>query len=320
MQLMIDILAETPAALRLAAKFLTDHANLRDMSEDATPTPASVPTGTFADQNGQMVYAPAPEAPPAPLATSAPSSIATAANVPVPPPPAPNAATSQVSATSVAPVAATASTTPTIAAAGTAVTDLYDSSGVPWDARIHQKGKSTKKDGTWKLQKGIAESLVAQVMQELSTRIRHPGTPANVPAPPSSPEVPSAAPSGVFGQTPLPAGASSAPVSLPGNVPMPPPPPVVPVANAGVAPAAPAMPVPPQPPVGNVPAPPPEGLDPFRALVNKIAVARRENKITQEEVTQCVTSTGVASLQLLNAMPHKVAEVEANIDAILVMR
>lgn len=365
MQLMIDILAETPAALRLAAKFLMDHAALRDaMDPDAGIVPPNVPTGTKPS-----------EAPPAPLATPATSSIATVANMPIPPPPVvtapvvPNAglvapladntmASMPYGVPSVPPppfvpsAVATTATFPPIPAPTSGVSDAalatapavpaapstaavnpavpgaddYDSSGVPFDARIHQKTRGKKKDGTWKLQKGIDEAVVARVMQELATRIRHPGSTANIPAPPSSPEVLSALPSNVlFGQTPLPAGASPAPVSLPGSVPVPP----VPTGIASPAPLPPPVgtpansipvPVPPPPAVGSIPTPPPGPVDPFRALVTKITALRKENKITPEEVTQCVTQSGAPSLQLLQSMAHLIGNVEAAIDAIVALR
>jgi len=309
-QLMIDTLAETPDALDLAARFFAEHAALRRAMEAGAGLP-NVPTGTSADalvrragldpsgpsapfvppappspgetvtvlgENGNVVaQTPPPPAPPSPM--SAPAAVTPA----TPAPPSPSSA---------APVSPGASVAPPVA-------DEYDRAGVPWDVRIHQDGKSQKKDGTWKLRKKIDPALVESVMRELAPRVRKPTAPSAPEAPP--------APS----QVSLPPDGAVAP----------PPPPPVPQAPAGETVAAPP---PPPPPAIVPPAPGGEAqgqtVDPFRALVAKITKARAEKKLSPEEVTAAVTGAGVASLQLLNAMPHKVAEVEANIDAILVTR
>lgn len=339
MQLMIDILAETPAALRLAATFLNDHAALRDAMEGAGQTArASVPAGTFQDNGTANVYTPpaAPEAPPAPLDIPPPPPPA---NVLPFVPPAPVAPMTSPSLTPTAPITAPAAVAATVPAVSGApltaaanpvapVADEYDSSGVPFDARIHQKKRGKKKDGTWKLQKGIDDAIVAGVMKELAPRVRHPGA-ASLPTQEAVAAAAQVPPASLFGQTPLPAGASTAPVSLPatGALPLPPVPPA-PTNPAAVVPAqnvAGSVPVPPPPAPGAIPAPPPPAVeqptvDPFRALVNKITQARKDGKMSAEEVTQCVVSAGAPSLQLLNAMPQLIPTVEASIDAILALR
>lgn len=256
MQLVIDIAAETPAALRLAASFLLDHATLREAMDDGAGLPPA-----------NVEVPPAPFAPPPPSAPAAPAHIMAPPPPPVPLPPIPP----------VTSVAAVVPLPPVIVPA----VDEFDASGVPWDARIHQKLKSVKKDKTWKLQKGIDQSLVEAVMRELAPRIRHGAA------------------------TPNPAGAS-APVSLP------------PLPSPGAPPAPPApaqIEVPPAPP-----AEAPAAIDPFRALVAKITKARGAGRITPEEVVQTCAAAGVPSLQLLNNMPHLIPAVESGIDAILVMR
>jgi hypothetical protein len=297
---MIDISVETPAALRLAAQFLFDHATLREAMEGAT----NVPTGTQA------------AAPTVPASTSVPTAApnlspeTATAIVPPPPsnvvpfvPPAPTSApsvpTPDTSSTSAVGSPVGAPVPP--AASGAPPVVEFDSAGVPYDARIHQKKRSVKKDGTWKLQKGIADSLVAAVMAELAPRISKP-TPAAPPAPPA--DVPPAG----FGTTPLPVGASPAPVSLP---PVPPIPPVTGGPQGVGSPVAP-------------PAPPAEGIaetqDPFRALISKISEARKAGKLSAEEPTQAAASAGAPNLQALNAMPHLIPKVEAYIDALLLTR
>lgn len=287
---MIDISNETPAALRLAAQFFLDHANLREAMEGAgqivpTGTPDNVVPFPFPTVHPAM-GATAPVAPPAPI-TNSTAPLA---------PPAP---------TMNAPIAPTADTSTTMAPSAPAVAspgvsaaplaDKYDSAGVPFDARIHQKKEGVKKDGTWKLQKGIADSLVSTVMQELAPRIRA-----------------SAPPAPALGQSPLPAGAA-APVSLP----------ITTVAQANaLAPPAPRSVAPSAPPA---PAPsgetaPVQAFDPYRALIDKISKARAAKTLTAEEVTQTVAAFGVPNLPALNAMPHLIDSVSANIDAILAMR
>lgn len=41
-----------------------------------------------------------------------------------------------------------------------------DSSGLPWDERIHSAGKSKIGNGTWKLKRGVDKALVEQVQAE----------------------------------------------------------------------------------------------------------------------------------------------------------
>lgn len=344
MQLMIDITAEHPAALRLAGQFLIQHAALRETMEGlGQEFTGDVPTGTSgiapnATADVQPVPFPTPgttaiagAAPPipasAPTVPPPPSNILPFAGATVPPPPAmdtavtppapvpPVAAAPAPNAPFVPPVSAAPSANPSITnvapvQAGASVpvaplpqgTDEYDSTGIPFDARIHQKKKGVKKDGTWKLQKGIDQSVVESVMRELAPRIRKPGV-----------------------NTPAVVGASAAPVSLPaaGSVPVPPPPPVVPSANTGVASAAPAVPVPPPPAPGAVPVPPPppveaavaqEQPDEFRALIARITSMRNAGKLTPEEVAESVAAAGAPSLMLLKNMPHLIQAVNFNLD------
>jgi hypothetical protein len=319
MQLMIDIAVETPAAMRLCAQFLIDQAALRERADGEIPTgtlalvPAPPSAGDFSladlqraqEDINRPLAPPAPIAPPAPTATVPAISIATPTSAPaVAAPPAPVA--SNV-------VALPAATSGAVVAA-VSVPDEFDSSGVPFDARIHQKTKGKKKDQTWKLQKGIADELVSAVMQELAPRIRKPGVSAFVKdfvdAPPLEVVSPALAPPPMpsFG-APLPAGVEVPPVGghyINGVL-------QTPGAVAPVAPPAPAAPVAPA-------APSAPALDPFRALVRKITDAKAAGRISVEEVSQCVANAGVPSLNLLNNMPHLISVVESNIDTVLALR
>lgn len=53
-----------------------------------------------------------------------------------------------------------------------------DSSGLPWDARIHSDSRAVNADGTWRKKRGVADELVAAVTAELK------GAPAEPVAPP----------------------------------------------------------------------------------------------------------------------------------------
>jgi hypothetical protein len=68
----------------------------------------------------------------------------------------------------------------------------YDAAGMQWDARIHQRTKGKKKDGTWKIQKGIDPAVVMAVTQELAAR--RPAAAAAVSLPPAPAPVASVAP------------------------------------------------------------------------------------------------------------------------------
>lgn len=280
MQLMIDIAAEAPSALRLAAQFLIDHAALREATESGTGAPPEL-TATRSAMPAPPPVPPHAAPPPPVMHTDLP-----------PPPPLPFAPPPPPVNSATAPAGSTAPENSALVSAAS-VADEFDASGVPFDIRIHQKTRNKKKDGTWKIRKGLDDAIVESVMRELAPRIRIGSQPT---------------------VTPAPAGAS-APVSLP---PIPPPP-------------GPAF-VPPPPPDTAAFAPPPPPAtagassetqaapDPFRTLVLKITKARAANRLTPEEVVQSVTGCGCPSLQLLNNMPHLIPAVDAAIDSILAVR
>ena len=62
-----------------------------------------------------------------------------------------------------------------------------DSSGLPWDGRIHAATKTKKVDGTWKAKKGADAAVIAQVEAELRQAMSVPFTPLNQAAPPPPP-------------------------------------------------------------------------------------------------------------------------------------
>ena len=64
-----------------------------------------------------------------------------------------------------------------------------DSSGIPWDSRIHAATKALNGDGTWRIKRGVDKSLVDQVTIELKKLM---ALPVPVPAAPVAPPPPPA--------------------------------------------------------------------------------------------------------------------------------
>lgn len=59
-----------------------------------------------------------------------------------------------------------------------------DKNALPWDSRIHSRSKALNADGTWRMKRGITDTLIAQVTVELQRLMAIP-SPAAVPAPPA---------------------------------------------------------------------------------------------------------------------------------------
>jgi hypothetical protein len=196
-------------------------------------------------------------------------------SIPPPPPPPPPALVTTAAALP-------SLTGPDLATGAAAVAGVvsaeYDSAGMQYDARIHQKGKGKKKDGTWKLIKGIDQAVVQAVTAELAAK----RTTTQVPLPPNGNTVP---------VPPLP------PVPAPPGVPAPP-----------AATGAP-VPVPPVPAVGAV------GASPYRAFLDKVTELTRANKITAAKVSEICQRHGAPSLSALTSMQHLISDIDASIDA-----
>lgn len=298
MQITIDTMKDSHEDIRNAAAFLLHLiGDLNDEPEELarhTHTQTTTETATVGDVSHTITKTladiPAPPSglfvpPPPPLVPADSTSDEgngeetgyPASNVlpfPVPPPPPPPPSTSSVDTAAPRPPAPPASTA---AGVSTVVSVEVDSAGMPYDARIHQKGKGKKKDLTWKLIKGIDPAVVAAVTAELAA-----------------------------------SKGASAPVSLPqgqGPVPVPPVPPANGAATASVPtpPTPPAVPVPPVAAVGAV--------SPYRALIERITAATKEGKITPARVNELCQLNGVPNLMQLNNMPDKLPDVSTMIDA-----
>lgn len=134
-----------------------------------------------------------------------------------------------------------------------------DSTGLPWDGRIHSSNMATTKDGSWRTRRGVEPAYVKQIEHELIAKIKSGGAapaptfqtppvpglqrvePVNIPAVPS-PALPSLQPN-----TPL----ESTPATPMGNVYPPPAPSIAPVAAVqppSVQPTAPSFAIPAAPP------------------------------------------------------------------------
>lgn len=130
-----------------------------------------------------------------------------------------------------------------------AAAPAFDSSGLPWDGRIHAASKAVTSDGKWRKRRGVGDDLVAGVEAELRNRVG-----AGVPSAPVAPPVPPApvvgVPTAAVPMPPMPPMPPSAPTFVP-------PPPMAP-GGAG------SWPQPPVPlhPAPSAPTMPPEILPP----------------------------------------------------------
>jgi hypothetical protein len=178
---------------------------------------------------------------------------------------------------------------------------------MPWDARIHQKAKSKKKDGTWKLQKGIDMNLVQSVTAELAKAKLVAAAPnaaiaaALAATPTVSAPVPPP-PAAVTAAVPLPPSGNTLPLLPQSNgaadngVPVPPPPA--------------SVPVPPVAAVGGVPSP-------SEVIVKRCVDATVAKKLTPVEVRDLLLRHGCPGLQMLSQMPDLVPAISAELDIIL---
>ena len=190
------------------------------------------------------------------------------------------------------PPANTAPTTTTPGVASSAAGVDLDAKGFPWDSRIHAESKAKIADGTWRKKRNLDPTVLANVEAELRQVMGATGAPL----------VPTTAPI-----APTPPLAPAAPVTA-----------NLPTASVSQAVAAPLPPAAPQAPVvGEVPA---DARAMFVALVGRASAAIQGQKVTQAEVNQCCADAGVPALPLLANRLDLVAQVAANIDALIAAR
>lgn len=176
-----------------------------------------------------------------------------------------------------------------------------DKTGLPWDGRIHGESKSKIADGTWRKKRSVDPALVVTVEAELRQVM------GAAPAAPLAPVAPIPAPQAATVTMPT-AGVASSAVAVPA-------PPTAPVAP--VAPPPPALLAQAAPPVGSVPQ---DARAQFVGLVGRASAAIQAGKVTQAEITQCCAAAGVPALPLLANRLDLVAQVAAQVDAMIAAR
>lgn len=247
-----------------------------------------------------------PTSPPAP---------ANAGPVVAPPPPAPPADGAPAPASNPAP-----STGPAAPATGPAAAVELDSTGLPWDARIHATGKDGKgvltAKGPWRAKRGLNQLTAHKIEAELRAALAAPGAPTAAPPPPPA-ETPAArtmreaVAEGLIPSPPAPAAATPPPPPAPAPVAAPPPP-----ASAASAPPvsspSPAPPVPspaPSPLADDAPAP--GAL--FAAAMRKVTAAQAAGHMTVEETNAVVAQLGLAAVRDLITRPDLLPTFEASV-------
>lgn len=209
---------------------------------------------------------------------------------------------------STAPVPAAEAFAPPVPAAPVVSSGVaVDTSGLPWDARIHS-GPADKKpqnaDGTWRKRRGVDDATVAAVEAELRQVM---GAPA--PAPTVDAGEPQA-----FTPPPLAAPAVPTPPVAPADT----------VFGAGAAdsvssappvPAAPFVPAPvaaTEPPsVAPPPAAPASGGLSFADLMRKITAMQTAGSLTVEQTQQISASLGITGVRDLMHRPDLIPSFDA---------
>lgn len=301
MQITVDTEKDSPAVLSNVGKFLVlGYGNLADkiatvagaqpqpgaaavaavpLAPKAPPVPDFAPSDSLpvdaleqgkapADVQAASVFAgsAAPAAPLAPIPPAPPAPPAPVIIPPAPPaiPPAPGA--------------------PLTAAE-------RDTAGVPYDARIHNKSRTKKQDGSWKLAKGIDPAVVAAVLAEIRGPLGIPVAPA------------------VGMTTPSVTGV----VSSAGTM-VPPAPPVPPAPSASAAPLA-AIPPAPQSTAPNL-------AITFRDVMKKVTENQTAGRLNKAQIDHALAQVGFKPDELaplvMPANAQLLAAFNSLIDAALV--
>lgn len=159
-----------------------------------------------------------------------------------------------------------------------------DKTGLPWDGRIHAESKAKIADGTWRKKRGVDLAQAATVEAELR-QVMCAAPAAPIPAPQAATVI-------------MPtAGVASSAVAAPAPM-------TAPLAQAA-------------PQVGSVPQ---DARAQFVGLVGRASAAIQAGKVTQAEITQCCAAAGVPALPLLANRLDLVAQVAAQVDAMIAAR
>lgn len=226
----------------------------------------------------------------------------------------------------VAPVAAApansggASTGPAAGATAPVAGVELDSTGLPWDARIHSTPPSLTKKGPWRAKKNLNQLTAHAVEAELRAALAAPAAGTAAPAPaPASVETPAertareAVEQGLIA-APLPvAAAIPAPPVASAPVAAPPPPPA---SVASVPPVSPPLPA----PAAGSPAPSPAADDAtppatlFANAMRKVTKAQLDGHITVPETDAILTHLGLAQMRDLIARPDLIPVFDESVD------
>ena len=268
-----EIAAKSDAPFHTIAQLQADG----HLPTSAAPLAPPVPSTAAAD-----LFATAPAAPQDGQATSAPPP-------PVPVPPAPSAPAASPSPAGV------------------------DSTGLPWDERIHSGTKAVNADGTWRARRGLNNpALVKEVEAQLRQLAGIPVSAGPLPPAPSAsapgtsqqavepisgalnataPAVSIPSPPAASVTTPV--GSTEIPTLAPVVVPPAPPVAASDVPNAATTTSAPPTAPIPSPPAPDAPPVPPAAPITFAALMTKLAKAVNERRITAEQVDEIVARHGI---------------------------
>lgn len=171
-------------------------------------------------------------------------------------------------------------------------TGELDSTGLPWDERIHASTRTQTAKGVWKKRKGVDEATTAAVENELRARDSLPvPLPVGIPVAP-----PVAAPMPV--PAPAPAPIPTIPLLPQADAPMPAP------ATPAPAPIAPpvAAPTPvPMPVTAPAPVAQSESVD-MMTLMTKIAAGQTAGTLDADYVNDLVKRVGTAFNQPINSV------------------
>lgn len=327
MLITVDTDKENGTTVRALVGFLIHLYNLDPEALDNNEVPEGTTAAPLVPAAPSAATSAATATSVASVAATAPATVPTApalaSNVlPFPVPPPPPIVAAVVTSAAIADVPAPNSTVAPTAAAAQGVASApaeYDTAGLPWDSRIHQKAKGTKKDGTWKLIKGIDDAVVMAVMPELLARkLATTASPSVAPAafvPPPPPVIGAVPPppATVAPQVFLPFSDSAPGASVDGGNTMP-------VSSVSGVPAPPnvftqtvvaSVPVPPVAPVGVV------GAVTYRALIDKMTAGTKTQVLTAAKVMEIVQACNCPNLQQLNQMPQIFADVDAKLDLAL---
>lgn len=194
-------------------------------------------------------------------------------------------------------------------------TVAVDSTGLPWDARIHSTPSTLTKKGVWRARKNLNQLEAHRVEAELRAALAAPGAPAAPPPPPPSETAAErtareAVEQGLIPSPPAPVAATPPPPPAPAPAAVPPPP-----SAASAPPVSPPSPVPPAgSPAPSAPtddATPPATL--FAGAMRKVTAAQTAGHITVEETNAIISQLGLTAVRDLIARPDLVPTFEASV-------